>query len=179
MKKYSSSIPESELDWKNFINSYKLDLENSLRFRGFSESDIDDLVQESFLAIWKAFKRNMYDKDMGSVRAWVNRVTRNKSIDFLRREAVKLKKMDNFKKIIDQNYLENNLSPSLKSLLKKSNLSKENQNLITDYFCGDLNNKSLSQKYNMSLAATEKRISRLKSELRRIYRINYVYEIYS
>ena len=47
----------------------------------------DDVVQESFLSVWRSGAR--YDRARGSVRSWVLGVVRNRAIDLFRRDAVR------------------------------------------------------------------------------------------
>lgn len=46
----------------------------------------EDIVQESFLAIWRSKVR--YERDRGSVRAWVLGIVHHRTIDALRRNLV-------------------------------------------------------------------------------------------
>jgi RNA polymerase sigma-70 factor, ECF subfamily len=47
----------------------------------------EDVVQESMLALWRSGAR--YDRDRGSVRTWILGIVHNRSIDALRRTAVR------------------------------------------------------------------------------------------
>ena len=44
----------------------------------------EEIVQEAFMSLWRSTAR--YDRARGSVRSWVLRVVRNRSIDTFRRE---------------------------------------------------------------------------------------------
>ena len=47
----------------------------------------EDVVQEGFLALWRSGAR--YDRNRGSVRTWILGIVHNRSIDALRRRAVR------------------------------------------------------------------------------------------
>ncbi len=47
----------------------------------------EDVVQEAFLSLWRS--RARYDRQRGSVRTWVLGIVHNRSIDALRRRAVR------------------------------------------------------------------------------------------
>ena len=50
----------------------------------------EDIVQESFLSIWRSGAR--YDRARGSVRTWVLGVVHNRAIDLFRRDTVRVGK---------------------------------------------------------------------------------------
>jgi RNA polymerase sigma-70 factor, ECF subfamily len=53
-----------------------------------SRARAEDVVQEAFLALWRAGAR--YDPSRGSVRTWVLSVVHNRAIDTFRREAPRM-----------------------------------------------------------------------------------------
>jgi RNA polymerase sigma-70 factor (ECF subfamily) len=59
----------------------------SLAFRIVGDRNrAEEVTQEAFVSLWKTGAR--YDPDRSSVRSWLLAIVRNRSIDFLRREAV-------------------------------------------------------------------------------------------
>ncbi|HAA93360.1 MAG TPA: RNA polymerase subunit sigma [Rhodospirillaceae bacterium] len=55
-----------------------------LRRQGTSEAQLDDLVQEVMLKVWRYAER--FDPEKGKAATWVFTITRNARIDFLRKE---------------------------------------------------------------------------------------------
>jgi RNA polymerase sigma-70 factor, ECF subfamily len=47
----------------------------------------EDVVQEAFLSLWRSEAR--YDRTRGSLRSWILRIVRNRTIDLFRRETVR------------------------------------------------------------------------------------------
>ncbi|MDX6697211.1 MAG: hypothetical protein QOE65_608 [Solirubrobacteraceae bacterium] len=59
----------------------------SLAFRIVGDRNrAEEVTQEAFVSLWKTGAR--YDPDRSSVRSWLLAIVRNRSIDFIRREAV-------------------------------------------------------------------------------------------
>jgi len=59
----------------------------SLAFRIVGDRNrAEEVTQEAFVSLWKTGAR--YDPDRSGVRSWLLAIVRNRSIDFLRREAV-------------------------------------------------------------------------------------------
>jgi RNA polymerase sigma-70 factor (ECF subfamily) len=49
-------------------------------------SDAEDVVQDAFLAVWRAL--DTYDPDRGSVRTWLLSIVRNRALDVLRSRRI-------------------------------------------------------------------------------------------
>ena len=65
------------------VNRYQQPVFSFLGRMGFSQSQAEDLAQDSFLKIWK--NRHHYDSTKGRVYTWIFTITRNESINELRR----------------------------------------------------------------------------------------------
>lgn len=52
-----------------------------------SRARAEDIVQEAFLALWRAGGR--YDESRGSVRTWVLSIVHNRAVDSFRRESLR------------------------------------------------------------------------------------------
>lgn len=69
-------------DFVNIYNSYNLQVRSILfRYSG-SEEQLDEMVQETFIKIWKNFSKFSGNS---SLKTWIYRVAVNSAIDYLRK----------------------------------------------------------------------------------------------
>lgn len=63
-------------------------LKTFLSRQGFAASDCEDLIQDTFLTVWR--KAGQFDSEVGAVSTWVFTICRNLGIDRRRRMARRL-----------------------------------------------------------------------------------------
>jgi RNA polymerase sigma-70 factor (ECF subfamily) len=81
-------VYRSKADAFEVIYDRHADAAFSLAFRICSQRALaEDVVQEAFLSLWRS--RTRYDRNRGSVRTWLLGIVHNRSIDALRRRAVR------------------------------------------------------------------------------------------
>lgn len=81
-------VYRSKADAFEVIYDRHADAAFSLAYRICSQRALaEDVVQEAFLSLWRS--RTRYDRNRGSVRTWLLGIVHNRSIDALRRRAVR------------------------------------------------------------------------------------------
>jgi RNA polymerase sigma-70 factor (ECF subfamily) len=71
--------------WQEFYDTYKRTVRGMALKSHFSESEADDLVQETFMELANRMPEFEYDRSRGSFKAWLMQLTRWRIIDFARK----------------------------------------------------------------------------------------------
>ncbi|MFT5328589.1 MAG: RNA polymerase sigma factor (sigma-70 family) [Planctomycetaceae bacterium] len=79
--------PQDEQAWREFLEIYEPLIERLSRRRGLQHADARELVQEVLLAVSGAIDRWDPDEAKGSFRGWLSTITRNLTINLLKREG--------------------------------------------------------------------------------------------
>jgi len=70
--------------WAEFVSLYEQTIYRLLRHNGLQDADAREVLQELFLIVNKNIDRFEYDRDKGTFRGWLRRVTRNLVINWLK-----------------------------------------------------------------------------------------------
>lgn len=73
--------------WTEFVSLYESVIYRLLRRSGLQDADCRELMQEIFLTVSQNVERWEPDKERGSFRGWLRRVTRNLVINWLKRRS--------------------------------------------------------------------------------------------
>src|SRR2546429_525045 len=73
--------------WQEFHDIYRNLIHGLARKEGLNDADAQDPVQDVMAMVAKEMPRFKYDPAKGSFKAWLLRITRNKSIDYLRKRG--------------------------------------------------------------------------------------------
>ena len=76
--------------WMEFVAMYEPLSYRLFRCHGLQEADARELMQELFLVVSRSIGRWDVDKDRGSFRGWLRRVSRNLVISCLRHKERRL-----------------------------------------------------------------------------------------
>ena len=76
--------PDDAAAWQEFVDIYQPLIFRLARARGLQEADAFDTTQEVLARIATVINRWDPDPKLGSFRGWINRITRNLVIEFLR-----------------------------------------------------------------------------------------------
>jgi RNA polymerase sigma-70 factor (ECF subfamily) len=63
--------------WEDFVRYYREFIHMVLNQMGLRSGDVDDLVQDILIQIWKSLPNHIYDKDRAQFRTWLSRLIRN------------------------------------------------------------------------------------------------------
>lgn len=79
--------PQDEQAWREFLKIYEPLIERLARQRGLQHADARELVQEVLVAVSGAIDRWDPDETKGSFRGWLSTITRNLTINLLKKEG--------------------------------------------------------------------------------------------
>ena len=72
-------------DWDAFFNEFYSYLRGLAISHKLPSQDVDDVVQEIFIAMSKHFQEHKFDPSKGSIRAWITTFAKWRIIDIIRR----------------------------------------------------------------------------------------------
>lgn len=136
------------------------------------EEVAQDLLQETFIKIWKSFSQ--YDPGKGRLYTWMARMARNISIDYLRsvnhRNYTANEDLSEHTDQIDQT-LQFSFNPELIGVKDMTNLLNEDQKAALDlvYFKG-YTHVQAAEDLGITVGILRSRLQASISELRRVYR---------
>lgn len=80
---------DDQASWQDFFNQYwKLIYHVSIK-AGLSDSEAQDVVQETMLAVAKQIRGFEYDPALGSFKGWLLKITRRRIVDHLRKRPIR------------------------------------------------------------------------------------------
>lgn len=131
-----------------------------------TEQDAGDVLQESFVKIWKNIKK--FDENKGTIFTWMLNITRNTAIDKYR----KLKKIYQREKneVIDSGInFKNTDFIGIKELVKK--LRPEHVEVINEIYFKGATQQEASESLNLPLGTVKSRARAAMKELRKIIKV--------
>ena len=140
------------------------------------EEVAQDLLQETFIKIWKSFKQ--YDPGKGRLYTWMARLARNISIDYLRsvnyRNYTVSANLSESTQQIDQKF-QVSYNPELIGVKDMTNILNEDQRLALDliYFKG-YTHVQAAEELNITVGILRSRLQSSITELRRTFNREYV-----
>jgi RNA polymerase sigma factor (sigma-70 family) len=140
------------------------------------EEVAQDLLQETFIKIWKSFKQ--YDPGKGRLYTWMARLARNLSIDYLRsvnyRNYTVSENLSESTQQIDQKF-QVSYNPELIGVKDMTNILNEDQRLALDliYFKG-YTHVQAAEELNITVGILRSRLQSSITELRRTFNREYV-----
>ncbi len=79
--------PQDEQAWSEFLDIYEPLIERLGRRKGLQNADVRELVQDVLVSVASAIERWEPSPERGSFRGWLATITRNLTINLLKREA--------------------------------------------------------------------------------------------
>jgi len=139
------------------------------------EEVAQDLLQETFIKIWKSFKQ--YDPGKGRLYTWMARLARNISIDYLRsvnhRNYTVSENLVESTQQIDQKF-QVSYNPELIGVKDMTNILNEDQRLALDliYFKG-YTHVQAAEELDITVGILRSRLQSSITELRRTFNRDY------
>lgn len=139
------------------------------------EEVAQDLLQETFIKIWKSFKQ--YDPGKGRLYTWMARLARNLSIDYLRsvnyRNYSVSEDLSESTQLIDQTF-QVSYNPELIGVKDMTRILNEDQKLALDlvYFKG-YTHVQAAEELNITVGILRSRLQSSIIELRKTFNRDY------
>lgn len=130
-----------------------------------------DLLQETFIKIWKSF--SMYDRRKGRLYTWMARLARNISIDYLRssshRNSAACDDLSELTKQVDQTF-QTSYNPEIIGVRDMTRILNEEQKSALElvYFKG-YTHVQAAEELNITLGILRSRLHSSITELRKAY----------
>ena len=86
--------PNDENAWNDFVQYYEGFIRLVLHKMSFYEKDIDDMIQEILLKIWKYLSRFELNTQKAKFRTWLSTLIRNQAINFINSNSCYQKRKD-------------------------------------------------------------------------------------
>jgi len=140
------------------------------------EEVAQDLLQETFIKIWKSFKQ--YDPGKGRLYTWMARLARNLSIDYLRsvnyRNYTVSENLSESAQQIDQKF-QVSYNPELIGVKDMTNILNDDQRNALDliYFKG-YTHVQAAEELNITVGILRSRLQSSITELRRTFNREYL-----
>lgn len=135
------------------------------------EEIAQDLLQETFIKIWKSFK--MYDASKGRLYTWMARLARNLSIDYLRssnhRNSSICEDLSEVTQQVDMTF-QTNYNPELIGVKDMTRILNNDQKSALElvYFQG-YTHVQAAEELNITLGILRSRLQSSITELRKVY----------
>src|SRR5258706_10819808 len=82
---------DDQESWKDFFNTYWRLIYSVARRAGLGDSEAQDVVQETVVAVARQIPLFKYDPQTGSFKSWLLLITRRRILDHLRKEYRRVK----------------------------------------------------------------------------------------
>lgn len=83
---------DDQVAWEEFVSYYREFIFMVLNQMSLHSVDVDDLVQDILVKIWKSLPSHIYDKDRARFRTWLSRLIRNQMLDHVRSGQRRIRK---------------------------------------------------------------------------------------
>ena len=86
-----------EASWEDFVYYYRRYIGTIITNLGIPKTDVDDLVQEVLMALWKSLPSYDYRPEQCKFRSWLKTVTRNTVVNSFRKKEKQQKLLEDVK----------------------------------------------------------------------------------
>ena len=125
-------------------------------------SEVDDLIQETFLKVWKSLPRFAHKS---SVKTWVYRITMNACLDYLKRKAVSSRAIESLKSHPEETPADND---SVRDLIQSAlmTLDAEHRGVVVLFYFEDLDIRSISRLLKLPEGTVKSRLHHAKKKIK-------------
>ena len=86
--------------WNDFVSLYKGYIYIVIRKMNIPHDQVADLLQEILLKLWNKLPEFKYEPNKAKFRTWLNRITKNHVLNYLRDESSRLTKQDEVEHVL-------------------------------------------------------------------------------
>lgn len=133
------------------------------------EAKAQDILQESFIKIWKRSKQ--YDSSKGRLFTWLLTIVRNQSIDYIRKKErrgeIQGSSNDVYLQNVDSGDADLSVNHDIVKVLKE--LDVEKRKLIEHSFILGYTHPEIAEKFNIPLGTVKTKIRAAMQSLREIF----------
>jgi len=133
------------------------------------EAKAQDILQESFVKIWK--RSRQYNASKGRLFTWLLTIVRNQSIDYIRKQdrrgEIQGSSNDVYLKNMDSGDSDLSVNHDIAKVLKE--LDKEKRELIEHSFILGYTHPEIAEKFNIPLGTVKTKIRGAMQNLREIF----------
>jgi RNA polymerase sigma-70 factor (ECF subfamily) len=79
--------PDSARAWDEFVRLYQPLLTSYVRARGVAEHDVEDIVQQLNISLWRSMPKFQLDRQRGRFRTWLYQIAVNAVNDHFRKQG--------------------------------------------------------------------------------------------
>lgn len=171
-------------EWNQFHKNYYSYLCSLAKSYSLNTQDVDDVVQEVFIAMAHQFKAGRFDSSRGAMHSWVRQFAKWRMIDIIRRNKTKQKyfisgedtlmenepdENNDLEKKFEQEHHKEIMNQAMRNIA--NNKSKE-YCIFYDMFINDLDNETIMAKYNATMStiylAKHRTLKKLKREMEKV-----------
>ena len=87
--------------WQVFDERYRPIMVGIGRRLGLSDSEAEDVAQETLLQFLRDYRANRYDRDKGRLRGWIAGITRHRVIDYQRKRGRRKEKSGGLSSLLE------------------------------------------------------------------------------
>lgn len=108
-----------ETSWEEFIQLYKGYVFVIIKSMNFSEEDCHDIMQSTFLKVWKNVQSFEHGGRNGQFRKWLGRISRNTALNHIKKQKREVQKTVLIELEQKENHLASFSEPEVEAMAEK------------------------------------------------------------
>lgn len=109
----------NEDSWEEFINLYKGYVFVIIKSMNFSDDDCHDIMQMTFLKVWKNVQGFQHGGRNGQFRQWLGRISKNTALNHIKKQKSEAQKTNKMQLEQQESHLANITEPEVGAMAEK------------------------------------------------------------